>query len=333
LNEFELIARYFAPLAASEAGSFGLTDDAAALSVDPGKDFVTTTDMIVAGVHFFSDDPPATLGVKLLGVNLSDLAAMGARPRAYLLSIALPNDWSDSVRERWLAEFTDGLRAVQREFGIALIGGDTVATPGPLTLNVTAFGETPKSAQLRRSGARPGDGLYVTGTIGDAALGLACLQGEIESALEADRDYLVDRYRRPRPRVAVGLSLAGLATAAADISDGLIADLGHICKASGVVMEIEKGAIPLSDPVRRIIEQQPDHCETVLSGGDDYELAFTIAPSEEPKIPSLARNSGIPITRIGLVRECASGENFPDVRLIDGGTHLRGPTAAGYKHF
>ena len=228
--EFDLIARYFAPLAAGEAGAFGLTDDAAVLTPSPGWATVTTADAMVAGVHFLPEDPPDLIARKLLRVNLSDLAAMGARPRAYLLTTAFPA----AIDDAWLAAFTEGLAADQAEFGIHLLGGDTVSTPGPLTLSLMALGEARDGAVLRRSGAKPGDTVYVTGTIGDAALGLDSLRGHLSGLGPRQAEYLAGRYRLPQPRMACGPRLLGLAHAALDVSDGLVGDLDQWHRTDGM---------------------------------------------------------------------------------------------------
>ena len=229
-GEFELIARLFAPLAQSAPGAFGLTDDAAVFAPSPGHELVLKTDAIVEGVHFFRDDPPAAIAQKALRVNLSDLAAKGAVPAGYLMALLLP-DWPDMA---WLEAFARGLAEDQARFGLSLMGGDTSATPGPLAIAISAFGIVPKGAMIRRAGARPGDVVFVSGSIGDAGAGLALLKGEGGDLAATDRAMLIARYRIPLPNLALGLSLRGIATAALDVSDGLIADLGHVAAASGV---------------------------------------------------------------------------------------------------
>ncbi|MGH6900683.1 MAG: thiamine-phosphate kinase, partial [Geminicoccaceae bacterium] len=239
-GEFAFIARRLRPLATAE-GALGLADDAALLDPAPGRQLVLAKDAMVAGVHFLGDDPPAQIARKLLRVNLSDLAAMGAAPLGYLLALAR----SKEIADVWLGEFCAGLAADNAEFAIPLLGGDTVATPGPLTLSLTALGEVPKGAALLRGGARPGDDIWVSGTLGDAALGLEALQGKLDVTGEA-RAYLIERYRLPRPRLALGQALRGTASAAIDISDGLIADLGHVLEVSEVGAELHADALPLS---------------------------------------------------------------------------------------
>src|SRR4051812_19691930 len=235
-GEFELIARYFAPLAKGFAGARGLESDNAFLAADPRHDLVVKTDTIVSGVHFLSAERPELIAARALRVCLSDLAAGGATPYVYQLSLALQHNWT----EGWIAGFARGLAADQRRFGITLCGGDTTSTPGPTTITVTAFGRVARGRGLGRDGARAGDELWVTGTIGDAALGLLAARGRLDSA------SLEKRYRLPQPRSTLGPRLVGIASAAADISDGLLADVGHIANASGLSARIERDQVPLS---------------------------------------------------------------------------------------
>ena len=295
-GEFERIAAYFAPLARDFPGAFGLIDDAAVLSPGTGKDLVVTTDTIVSGVHFVGDEPPDLIARKLLRVNLSDLAAKGAKPLGYTLNIALPS----AVDDLWVEAFATGLRKDQTEFGIHLVGGDSVSTKGTLTLTVTAFGTVSAGRMIRRSTACVGDAVFVTGSIGDAALGLACLQQRLAPPSRKDADFLIDRYRVPRPRTGVGQALLGVAHAAADISDGLVGDLEHITDASGVGAVIESGSVPLSPAAAAALAAEPQLLPTVLTGGDDYELVFTTADSFA--VERVARETGVPITRIGWIR-------------------------------
>jgi thiamine-monophosphate kinase len=291
-GEFEFIARRLRPLATAR-GALDLTDDAALLDPAPGHQLVLTKDAMVAGVHFLEGDPPGQIAQKLLRVNLSDLAAMGAAPLGYLLALARAKGISDA----WLAEFCAGLAADNAAFKISLLGGDTVATPGPLTLSLTAIGEVPAGAALLRRGAKPGDDVWVSGTLGDGASGLKVLQGALEVA-DAARDWLLDRCRLPRPRLALGEALRGIASAAIDISDGLVADLGHILDVSGVGAEVHADALPLSAAARDL----PGARDAALSGGDDYELLFTAPPERRTDIEALARRLGLPLTRIGAIR-------------------------------
>ncbi|TAN59550.1 MAG: thiamine-phosphate kinase, partial [Magnetospirillum sp.] len=241
-DEFGLIAELFAPLAAGCPGALGLTDDAAFLAAEPGFDTVATMDAMVAGVHFLSDDPPDLIARKLLRVNLSDLAAKGARPAFVMLAAAFPY----GTAKLWLRAFADGLKQDLDHYGVVLIGGDTVSTPGPLTLTLTALGRVVAGRGLLRSGARPGDEIWVSGSIGDGALGLRAIRGELVGLGEAHGGVLADRYRLPRPRTGLGPRLIGLASAAMDVSDGLVQDLGHICRASSVTAEIHAPLVPLS---------------------------------------------------------------------------------------
>jgi thiamine-monophosphate kinase len=316
-GEFEFIARRLRPLATAR-GALGLTDDAALLDPVPGRQLVLTKDAMVAGVHFLPDDPPGQIAQKLLRVNLSDLAAMGATPLGYLLALARSGDIADD----WLAAFCTGLAADNAAFGIALLGGDTVATPGPLTLSLTAIGEVPAGAALLRAGARPGEDVWVSGTLGDAALGLKVLRRESEVADEA-RAWLIERYRLPQPRLALGQALRGIASAAIDISDGLVADLGHILEVSGVGAEVHAAALPLSAAARDL----PGARDAALSGGDDYELLFTAPPKRRDELEALARQLDLPLTRIGAIRV------DPGLLVLDQkGQELR-VRKAGWQHF
>ncbi len=321
-GEFELIARHFAPLAAGHALAFDLTDDAALLRPEPDRDLVLTADAVVAGVHFLPDDAPDLIAAKLLRVNLSDLAAMAARPRGYLLTAA----WPSGTDENWIARFAAGLAADQSEFGIAMLGGDTVATTGPLTLSLTALGDVPRGRALRRNGATPGDLVFVSGSIGDGALGLRVLRGEIAGLGDDDAGFLAGRYHLPRPRLALGQALSGLAGAGLDVSDGLVADLGHICAVSGVGAVIRAADVPVSTAARAALDADPGRLATVLTGGDDYELLFTVPAARKPRIADLAERLDLPLTEIG---EITGGRG---VRVIGpDGAPMRF-TAAGYTH-
>jgi thiamine-monophosphate kinase len=297
-DEFTLIAEIFAPLASGDAGSFGLTDDAAIISSRDGKDLVITADMMVAGVHFFADDAPDSIARKLLRVNLSDLAAKGAAPHGYILTVALPHD----VNMPWLRGFAAGLARDQVEFGITLLGGDTTATKGPLCLSLTAMGWVPQGQMLRRAGAQSGDDIYVTGTIGDAGLGLRVRRdGPIAGLTEQQNEYLLGRYLLPQPRNILAGALIGLAHAAIDISDGLAADASHITETSLVGAEIQLAAVPLSDAARAALSHQAADLAKLISSGDDYELLFTAAPEKHQALVQLAARTGIGLTRIGCI--------------------------------
>lgn len=293
LGEFGRIRRLFRPLAQGFAGALDLADDAALLQAPPGTELVVTTDAMVAGVHFFVDDTPEDVAAKLLRVNLSDLAAMGARPLAYTLITAVPS----TIDDAWMARFASSLAADQAAFGIALAGGDSVSTPGPASFAVTAFGIVPAGQAVRRSGGHADDRVFVTGTIGDAALALKIAYGQL--TLRPGADALLERLRRPTPRLGVGLGLRGVASAMADISDGLVADLGHIAEASGVAAVIDVARIPLSATAQSVLAEQPELMAEILTGGDDYELVFAAAPQHVPALQALARQAGVPVTEIG----------------------------------
>ncbi len=322
-GEFELIAAYFRPLAEGHAGALELADDAALLDVAPGRRLVVTADTIVAGVHFFPDDPPDLIARKLLRVNLSDLAAMGARPLAYLLGLALPKE----AGAEWLEAFCRGLGADQEEFGLALIGGDTVATPGPTTLTLTALGEAVPGEELRRSGAKAGDLVFVSGTIGDAVLGLEARRGGLEALQGTLREHVLGRYHLPRPRLELGMRLRGVAHAALDISDGLVGDLAHVCAASGVGAVIAWPKVPLSEAARRAVEADPALVPALLAGGDDYELLFTAAAEAKEEIAALARELALPLSEVGHITEGR------DVRVIDAEGCEIEVEQLGYRHF
>jgi len=320
-GEFELIERYFAPLAKGFPGAYGLLDDAAVIAPAPGHELVAKTDAIVAGIHFFADDPPQLIARKALRVNLSDLAAKGAVPRAYMVDLMLPR----SVTEAWIADFARGLAQDQDEFGMHLIGGDTDSTPGPVAVAVMAFGEAPIGRMLRRGGARAGDTVFVTGTIGDAAFGLEVLRGALPDLDTTAAGFLVDRYRLPRPRVTLGPRLLGLASAAIDISDGLVADLGHVCEVSGLAARVEAARVPLSAAARAVLATGPGRIATVLTGGDDYEILFT-APA------AAAGELDVPITPIGRMHAVAAGSR-PRVAVLDDTGRPLSLDRGGWSHF
>jgi thiamine-monophosphate kinase len=320
-DEFTRIARFFAPLAAGFPGAYGLTDDAASFGLAPGEQAVITTDAVVAGVHFIGDEPPGLIARKALRVNLSDLAAKGARPLGYTLAAVLPA----TIDDAWLEAFAAGLAADQAEFGIPLIGGDTVATPGPLTLSITALGVV-AGPMLRRAGARPGDRLYLSGTLGDAALGLKVLRGNLKVLAEAERGVLAERYRLPQPRLALGRALAGHATAGLDVSDGLVQDLGHIATGSGVGAVVALDGLPLSGAARAAVMAEPGLWAAVLGGGDDYELLFTASQEKHDIIVKLASASATPVSVIG---EIVAGQGVV-VRDRDGRDVT--PAVTGYRH-
>src|SRR5437763_5337631 len=268
LGEFGRIRRFFAPLAGP--GGLALRDDAALIPCKAGQQFVVTVDAIVAGVHYLPDDPPDLVARKLLRVNLSDLAAMGARALHYVLTTALPAE----LGPEWLARFAEGLAEDQRHYGIDLLGGDSVGTRGPAVLSLTAIGEVAAGEEIRRSGAQPGDLVWASGTIGDAFLGLDLLRGAYPDLAADQRDYLARRFRLPEPRTDLGPRLCGIAHAMIDVSDGLLADLGHICETSGTAAVVEMARLPLSPAARAVAESSRDILPRLPAAGDDYELLF-----------------------------------------------------------
>ncbi len=324
LGEFDLIARYLRPLA-DDPAALNLTDDAAAFTPPPGADLVLTKDMVAAGIHFFPDDPPASIARKALRVNLSDLAAKGADPVGYLLGLALPADWT----EDWMAAFAAGLAEDQQAFGITLLGGDTVKAAGGLTLSITAIGAVPSGRMVRRAGARVGDVLVVSGTIGDAALGLRLRLGSIDGGAAGEgADHLLDRYLHPRPRTALAAAVRRHASAALDVSDGLVGDLGHMLKASGVGARIEAARVPLSVAARALVAADPSALSSVLSGGDDYEILASIPPRNVAGYRAEAAAAGIDATVIG---EIVAGAG-PAVVIDADGTPIR-LERASHDHF
>lgn len=294
-HEFELIERFFAPLTQGAPGAFGLRDDAAVLAPPPGHEHVLKTDSLIESVHFHRSDPAQTVGRKALRRALSDLAAKGAEPAAWLLALALPS-WPDVA---WLEAFAAGLAADGEEFAIPLVGGETNATPGPLTITVTAVGHVPTGTLVRRKGAKEGDAVFVTGTIGDAGVGLS--YGTDTEQLDYAQDFLLSRYRVPLPRLAFGQALRGLASAATDVSDGLIADLGHLADASDVRISIEAARIPLSDAFGHAEGVRLDARIRAAAAGDDYEIAFAAPESASLAIEDAARRTNTAVTRIGHV--------------------------------
>lgn len=318
-GEFDLIARLLAPLTGGDDRALGLLDDAAVIPQRSGIDTVISTDTLVAGVHFLMIEPADVIARRLLRVNLSDIAAMGAEPFAYFLNLSLPADIGDD----WLETFVAGLQTDQQAFGLNLLGGDTTRTPGPLTLSVTIFGEAPAGHVVRRSTARSGDLVFVSGTIGDAGLGLPRLRDGAGTG-----DPLVKRYQLPDPRVSLGMSLRDIASAMADVSDGLLADLGHICAASAVGATIELAAVPVSDAARSAIGDDENNNLGLLTSGDDYELVFTVPPERSDAARKAADAAGTSIRAIGRLE---GGDGGVTVRSVDGRNIT--PEKTGYRHF
>ncbi len=325
-TEDGLIARYFGPLAGP--GADGLSDDAATLTPSAGHDLVLTADAVVAGVHFFADDPPASIARKALGVNCSDLAAKGAAPRGVLLTLALADDWT----EEWLAGFAAGLAAGLTDFGIPLLGGDTVRSGGPASIGVTAIGEVPSGTMVRRMTAQVGDRLCVSGTIGDAALGLTLRRGPMPPWGRAigtpARAALIDRYWHPRPRLALAPVLRAQARAAMDVSDGFAGDLAKMLKGGHRSAEIVLADLPLSRAAARAVAADPTVMTTILTGGDDYEILCAVAPERLDACLADAEVAGIPLSVVGTVTH---GAEPPGFRAAEGGL-LRFP-AGSFSHF
>jgi thiamine-monophosphate kinase len=319
-SEFELIRRYFTHR--PRHAVLGVGDDAALVNVRRGWDLVISADMLVAGRHFLRNTDPRQLGHKALAVNLSDMAAMGATPRWATLALALP-----SVDAHWLTEFSRGFMALARRFDVDLIGGDT--TRGPLNICVQIMGEAPHGAALRRDGARSGDDIWISGTLGDAALALAALQRRIRLK-PAELAHCMEKLQRPQPRVALGLALRSVAHSAIDISDGLLADLGHVLERSAVAAEVELATVPASPVLRRYLDRVIA-CSALLAGGDDYELCFTAPRRARAKIARIGQRTRIRLTRIGSIKKRGRGAPPLIVRAPDGAA-LR-VVRGGYDHF
>jgi thiamine-monophosphate kinase len=326
LGEIALISEYLAPLA-SHPGAFGLKDDAALLIGLPAAGLAVTADALVAGIHFFEEDDPGDAAYKALAVNISDLAAKAARPLAYTMTLAL----AEAPSEAWAQRFTAGLSTAQEKFGIALIGGDTVSARGAWWISITAFGEAASRGLVPRGGAKPGDVLYVSGTLGDSALGLRLRRynealGPLLSA--GQQEMLLERYLYPQPRLALAAALAGEASAAMDISDGLALDLTRLCRAAQVTAEISVAAIPLSEAGQILAAASPGALETILTGGDDYEILAAVPPERAGAFEAASRKAGVPVARIGTVK---TGTEPPRFKLADG-SELALPDG-GFEHF
>jgi thiamine-monophosphate kinase len=323
--EDSLIARYFRPLA-TDPGAFNLGDDAAVLKPS-GDDIVVTTDAVVEGVHFLADDPPDTVARKALRVNLSDLAAKGATPAGFVLTLALR-----AVDDAWLTAFARGLGSDAGLFDCPLLGGDTVSTPGRVMISITAFGRAPAGKMVRRSGAKPGDRVVVTGTIGDAALGLDILKGgPVATALADDagaKAMLIGRYRVPQPRNALAKAVRDHAHAAIDVSDGLAGDLAKLCGVSGVSAVIDAPSIPLSAAAAALLSRGAVGIEAIVSGGDDYEILCAIPEDSFEVFVQAASQAGVAVTSIGMV---VAGSSVPS--FLDGeGSKIALPRLS-YSHF
>ncbi len=327
-SEEAIIGEFWAPLAAGFPGAFGLEDDCAAITPDPGRDLVVTTDAVTAGVHFFPGEDAGAIAWKALAVNVSDLVAKGAAPLAYVMSLALPG----TPERAWLAAFAEGLRRAQATFGCSLIGGDTDRTPGPLSVSITAFGTVPTGRMVPRSTAKVGDAVYVSGTIGDAALGLALRR---DSALAqrcgldaAAQAHLDARYRQPQPPVGLRSALVAHANAAIDISDGLVKDFDRLVRTSHVGGEINVAAVPLSAATQAVLAAGAATLADLITGGEDYEVLATIAPQRVEKFEAAAAAAGTRVTRIGFIADRAHG-----VRVCDGSGRAMSFTRTGWDHF
>lgn len=307
--EDRLIARHFKPLA-THPGALGLSDDAAFIKPPAGCDLVLKTDAIIGGVHFFPDDAAHTVASKALRVNLSDLAAKGAKPLGFLLSLALPKETGDD----WLADFANGLRGDAVLFGCPLFGGDTDRTPGPATISIAMFGSVPEGTMVRRAGARPGDLVFVSGTIGDGALGLLVRRGDAGATLEAaHRQHLISRYLLPLPRNALAEAVRTHASASMDVSDGLVGDLAKLCRVSQVAATVDVARVPHSDAAKVAIAADASLRETALTGGDDFEILCTVPPDRAESFRAAADAANVPVTEIGVIA-AGEGVQFRDAQ-------------------
>lgn len=339
-GEFDLIARYFRPLAAAD-GTFDLLDDASTLTPPPGHDVVLSVDMLAAGVHFFADDPAKSIARKALAVNLSDLAAKGAAPIGYLVSLALPNDWQES----WVADFAEGLRLTQRQYGCQLLGGDTIkgapsnggGRDAGVQISITVIGLVRSGGLVRRAGARAGDALYVTGTLGDSALGLLLRRdsalAEAIGLKAPERDYLLDRYLHPEPRVRLAAAMQQFAHAGMDISDGFLGDLQKMATLAGLSAHIDSSLLPLSPAARAYLDRRPDALSVLLTGGDDYELLIALAPAAADALERAAHDAEVPLTRIGDFRANSPAAKGSTIDILDATGVPLDISPASFTHF
>ena len=320
--EDRLIARHFQPIA-THPGALGLADDAAFIKPPPGCDLVLKTDAIIGGVHFFAEDAAREVARKALRVNLSDLAAKGAKPLGFLLSLALPKEIGDD----WLSLFAEGLRDDAVQFGCPLFGGDTDRTPGPVTISIAMFGSVPEGSMVRRAGAKPGDAVFVSGSIGDASLGLALRKDAPWKLSDAERQHLLSRYLLPQPRNALAEAVRTHASAAMDVSDGLVGDFSKLARASQVAAEIEIARVPLSDAAKAALAADPAMLETALTGGDDYEIVCTVPAAKADSFRAAAKSAAVPVTEIGQIK---AGEG---VRFVDSHGRALAFKRASFSHF
>lgn len=323
IDEFSLISKYFRPLTLSHPSALGLLDDAAVLEPSTGTQMVISCDALVADVHFPDAKKARDVAARALRVNLSDLAAMGASPVAYTLALVVPK----GTEEPWFQDFAEQLGEDQEKYGIRLIGGDTVSTSGPLTVSITVLGEVPAGLELKRSGAKIGDSIFVTGTIGDACLGLRVLKGELKTHGSVDFDFFVQKFVRPEPRLALGVELCGVSSAAVDISDGLLADIEQMCTASDVGAVVRETDVPLSSGAEILVQQDPGLKTDLLDVGDDYELVLAVPPESLEPFHEIVEKHPFPVTEIGFITE----EKV--VSVVDETGILVRREGFGYKHF
>jgi len=325
IKEFSRIKKFFRPLTSQRMGAMELLDDAALVPTNKTDSIVVSTDALVEKIHFHSNERADFIARKALRTNLSDLAAMGSKPFAYNLALIIGKKKSINI-DQWLKLFSKGLAVDQKKFGVELIGGDTVTSFGPTSICISIFGTPNPNGSLLRRGAKVGDGIFVSGTIGDAALGLTLRGNRSLSCLSKEKSYCISRYRIPRPRIDLGLALGEVASAAMDISDGLFQDLSHLCGASNVGGLIDANKIPLSKEVNTFVKENKFSIEQVITGGDDYELIFTAPVTKEKSIFNMARVTKTRVTRIGTVR---SGGG---ISIFDKNGDVIPVSKAGYSH-
>jgi thiamine-monophosphate kinase len=325
----EAIIALLAPLSEGFPGAFGLKDDCALLTPAPDTDLVLKTDPVAEGVHFLASDAPQDIAWKALAVNASDIAAKGARPLGYLMALSFPT----APQLDWVRGFADGLSAAQQRFGCKLIGGDTDRRPGPITISITMVGSVPRGRIVRRTTARPGDILFVSGSIGDAGLGLALARDPGVAAelslTEAEAAYLLRRYRRPEPRLALAEALRQYASAAMDISDGLVKDLDRLLRASGVAGRLLAADVPLSGPARKALVGAPDRLNRLITAGDDYEILAAVGSANADAFAAAAGAAGVPVTSIGAVLPGPSALTT----VCPDGQPMPLPQRSGWDHF
>ena len=322
MKEFKKIKKFFSPLAKSRINGTSLDNDAALLELSSLKNLVVTTDTLVEKIHFGLTDNPYLIAKKLMRINLSDLAAMGSSPLAYLLNLALPK----KVTDQWLGRFTLGLKEDQKKYNIFLAGGDTVATTGPIVLSLTAFGFNQKGLYHKRSGAKEGDSIFVSGTVGDSALGLVSIKKELKIP-KKDREFLIQKYFLPEPRISLGEKLLTIASSAIDVSDGLAQDINHICVSSGIGAQLFFSKLPISSSAKLLLKNYPKFKKKILNGGDDYEIVFTASSELEKKIETLSKKTRIKITKIGVMTRV---KRF---KILDHQNHEIKIKHLGYQHF